>query len=257
MGRWDPWRGCHRCSEGCRFCYIHKGDAKRGIDTNHIVRSENFDRLIAKKKNGEYRVKPGLIYLCFASDFLLEDADPWRPECWEIIRERSDCTFLFLTKRIERFAQCVPADWGEGYENVVVCCTVENQENADRKLSIFQRLPIRHKQITAQPLLEGIDIERYLDGIEAVVVGGESDRNARVLDYDWVLSIRQQCIRKRVAFQFRQCGTHFRKDGKLYYLPVKDLCSQARRAGIDYSPGQKSSDEAAVPPDNGGTLGFW
>ena len=50
MGRWDPWRGCHRCSEGCKFCYIHKGDAKRGIDTDAIVRNENFHRLIAKKK---------------------------------------------------------------------------------------------------------------------------------------------------------------------------------------------------------------
>ena len=74
------------------------------------------------------------------------------------------------------------------------------------------------------------------DGIrgEAVVVGGESDRNARVLDYDWVLDIREQCIRQNVSFQFRQCGTPFIMDGKQYTLQVKDLCSQARRAGIDY-----------------------
>ena len=65
MGRWDPWRGCHRCSEGCKFCYIHKGDAKRGIDTNTIVRNKNFYRLIEKKKNGEYKTASGLIYLCF------------------------------------------------------------------------------------------------------------------------------------------------------------------------------------------------
>ena len=129
MGRWDPWRGCHRCSEGCKFCYIHKGDAKRGIDTDKIVRNDNFYRLTAKKKNGEYKTGAGLIYLCFSSDFLLEDADQWRSECWDIIRERSDCTFLFLTKRIERFMQCIPEDWENGYDNVVVCCTVENQEN--------------------------------------------------------------------------------------------------------------------------------
>ena len=127
--------------------------------------------------------------MCFLSDFLLEDADQWRGACWDIIRERADCTFLFLTKRIERFMQCIPEDWGNGYDNVVVCCTVENQENADRKLSVFQKLPIRHKQITAQPLLGAIDLEKYLDGIEAVTVGGESDRNARALDYDWVLDM--------------------------------------------------------------------
>ena len=236
MSRWDPWRGCHRCSEGCKYCYIHKGDARRGIDTDHVVRNDNFDRLTAKKKNGEYKMPSGLVYLCFSSDFLLEEGDEWRGACWDIIRERSDCTFLFLTKRIHRFMQCIPDDWGDGYDNVVVCCTVENQENADRKLSVFQKLPIKHKQITAQPLIGPINMEPYLDGIEAVVVGGESDKNARTLDYAWVLDIREQCIRKNVAFQFRQCGTHFVKDGKQYTLQVKDLCSQARRAGIDYSP---------------------
>lgn len=234
MGRWDPWRGCHRCSEGCKFCYIHKGDAKRGVDTNQIVKNKNFYRLIEKKKNGEYKSAGGFYYLCFSSDFLLEDADQWRSECWDIIRERSDCKFLFLTKRIERFMDCIPQDWGEGYDNVIVCCTIENQENADRKLAVFQNLPIKHKQITAQPLIEAIDIEQYLAGIEAVIVGGESDKNARPLHYEWVLSIREQCIRKNVSFQFRQCGTHFVKDGKQYTLQVKDLCSQARKAGIDF-----------------------
>ena len=141
---------------------------------------------------------------------------------------------MFLTKRIERFMQCIPEDWGDGYDNVVVCCTVENQENADRRLAVFQNLPIRHKQITAQPLIGAIDMEKYLEGIEAVTVGGESDRAARVLDYDWVLDIREQCIRQNVSFYFRQCGTHFIKDGKQYTLQVKNLCSQARRAGIDY-----------------------
>ena len=151
-----------------------------------------------------------------------------------MIRQRADCTFLFLTKRIERFMACIPEDWGDGYENVVVCCTVENQDNADRKLSVFQTLPIKHKCITAQPLIGPIDMEKYLDHIELVVVGGESDRDARALDYDWVLDIREQCIRKHVSFEFRQCGTHFIKDGKQYKLQAKDLRSQARKANIDY-----------------------
>lgn len=90
--------------------------------------------------------------------------------------------FSFLTKRIDRFADCVPADWGNGYENVVVCCTVENQKNADKRLSLFESLPIKHKCITAQPLLEKIHIEPYLDDVELVVVGGESDKFARPFD---------------------------------------------------------------------------
>ena len=130
---------------------------------------------------------------------------------------------------------CIPDDWNDGYDNVVVCCTIENQSNVDRRLSLFQTLPIRHKCITAQPLIEHIDIEKYLDDIELVVVGGESDYYGRPLDYDWVLDIREQCIRQNVSFEFRQCGTHFIKDGKMYRLQIKDLCIQAKKASIDYS----------------------
>lgn len=179
-------------------------------------------------------MKPGTVYLGFSTDFLIKEADEWRSECWKIIKERADCKFLFLTKRIERFAECIPEDWADGYENVIVCCTIENQRNADKKLSVFSELPIRHKCITAQPLIERVNIEPYLDGIELVVVGGESDKNARPLDYDWVLDIREQCIRKNVNFEFRQCGTDFIKDGRHYRLKTKDLCRQARLAGIDY-----------------------
>lgn len=234
MAMWNPWRGCKRCSEGCKFCYIHKGDAKRNVNTNDIVKTKDFDKPLQRFKNGNYKIKSGMVYVCFSTDFLIEEADQWRDECWKMIRERDDLTFLFLTKRIDRFLKCVPDDWGDGYENVVVGCTVENQKNADYKLSIFRDLPIKHKCITAQPLLEDIDIEQYLDDIELVVVGGESDYNARPFDYDWALHIRQQCIRKKVDFEFRQCGTHFIKDGKQYKLQTKDLCKQARLADINY-----------------------
>ncbi len=234
MAMWNPWRGCKKCSDGCLHCYIHKGDAKRGIDTGEIVKTKDFHKPAEKLKNGSYKMKSGTVYMCFSTDFFIEEADQWRDECWSMIKERQDCTFLFLTKRIERFADCIPDDWGEGYENVVVCCTVENQRNADKRLSLFKSLPIKHKCITAQPLLEKINIEPYLDNIELVVVGGESDKFARALDYDWVLSLREQCVRKNVSFEFRQCGTHFIKEGKEYKLQTKDLCSQARKAGIDF-----------------------
>lgn len=231
---WDPWHGCKKYSEGCKYCYIHKGDYKRNIDTSKIVKTKDFYKPIEKLKNGTYKIKSGIVYLCFSSDFLIEEADAWRDECFQMIKERSDLTFLFLTKRIERFMSIIPEDWGSGYDNVIVCCTIENQERADYRLSIFNNLPIKHKYITAQPLLEKINIEKYLDNIELVVVGGESDYNARPLNYDWVLDIRNQCINKNVNFEFRQCGTNFIKDGIKYRIQTKDLCKQAKLAKINY-----------------------
>lgn len=235
MAMWNPWRGCKKCSDGCLHCYIHKGDFKKGINTNEIIKTKDFNKPVEKLQNGNYKMKPGIVYLCFSTDFLIEEADGWRNDCWKMIKQRQDCTFLFLTKRIDRFIKCIPEDWKNGYDNVVVGCTIENQKNADYKLSIFSKLPIKHKCITAQPLLDKIEIEKYLDNIELVVVGGESDRNARPLNYEWVLNIREQCIRKNVNFEFRQCGTHFIKDNKQYKLQTKDLCKQAKLANINYT----------------------
>ncbi len=233
MSMWNPWRGCHKYSEGCKFCYIHKGDYKRGVDTNNIVKTDKFFAPVEKNKKDEYKIKSGqVVYLCFSSDFLLADADAWRDDCWKMIRERSDLHFVFLTKRIERFADCAPEDWGNGYENVTVGCTIENQNMADLRLAIFSKLPIKHKNVICQPLIEQVHIEKYLVDIELVVAGGESDYHARPLNYDWVLSLRQQCINANTHFEFRQCGTHFIKDGKNYTIPVRQLCSQAKKAGI-------------------------
>ena len=133
MAMWNPWRGCHKYSDGCRFCYIHKGDAKRNIDTNKIVKTDNFYAPIKKNIKGEYIMKSGqTVYLCFSSDFLVEDADIWRDECWDMIRERKDLHFLFLTKRISRLKNCLPYDWNDGYDNVTIGCTIENQKYADK-----------------------------------------------------------------------------------------------------------------------------
>ncbi len=234
MAMWDPWRGCKRYSEGCRYCYIHKGDARRGVDTEAIEKTARYDAPVVRKKDGAYRMKGDqLVYVCFSSDFLIEEADKWRDDCWKMIKEREDLHFLFLTKRIERFQRCIPDDWGDGYENVTVGCTVENQKRADERLSIFAALRIKHKDIICQPMLSRMDISAYLPGIELVVAGGESDRNARPLDYEWILFLREQCAAQKVHFEFRQCGTHFIKDGKEYLIPTNQLCSQAKKSGIN------------------------
>lgn len=151
-----------------------------------------------------------------------------------MIRERSDCTFLFITKRIDRLMQCVPPDWGDGYDNVVVCCTVENQERADYRLPYLLSAKAKHKEIVCSPLLESIDLERFLTSeIEGVTAAGESGMQARICDYNWILQIRAQCVRQNIPFWFQQTGAHFQKDGRLYTIPRREQHSQARKANIN------------------------
>lgn len=235
MAMWNPWRGCHRISEGCRYCYIHKGDIKRGVDTNRIERTDNFYAPLTMDRKSGYKMKSGqTVYVCFSSDFLLEEADQWRPECWKIIRSRPDLHFLFLTKRIDRLAKCLPDDWKDGYDNVTIGCSVENQEAVDRTLPIFAELPIKHRNIILQPLLGAVNIEKYIDSAELVLVGGESDVNARPLDYEWVLSVRDQCARHRVDFDFHQCGTRFIMNGVIRKLNYAMLYKCAKECSINY-----------------------
>ena len=126
---WNLWHGCHKLSPGCKHCYVYRGDAKRDIDSSVVTQTKNFDLPLRKKRNGDYKVPAGtLVYTCFTSDFFVEDADPWRSEAWQMMQQRSDLNFLIITKRIDRFAQCMPEDWNDGYNNVTICCTVENRE---------------------------------------------------------------------------------------------------------------------------------
>ena len=59
MAMWNPWKGCHRCSDGCKYCYIHKGCAKRGENCDDIIPAKGFDTPLLKDKKGEYKIKSG------------------------------------------------------------------------------------------------------------------------------------------------------------------------------------------------------
>ena len=236
---WNLWHGCHKLSAGCKYCYVYRGDYKRGIDSSVVAKTKNFDLPMQKKRNGDYKIPSGaMVYTCFTSDFFLEDADPWRAEAWEMIRTRGDLNFMMITKRIDRLQESLPDDWGEGYDHVTICCTIENQERAAYRLPIYKAAPIKHKIIICEPLLEKVDLRPYSIGswIEQVVVGGESGKEARNCNYDWIIDLREVCIKENVSFWFKQTGAKFIKDGHLYHIKRQLQHAQARKSGLNYNP---------------------
>lgn len=99
---WNPWHGCHKLSEGCMHCYVYRGDARREVDSSVVTQTKSFDVPIRRKRNGEYKIPSGtLVYTCFTSDFFVGDADGWRSDAWDMIRQRSDLHFMMITKRID------------------------------------------------------------------------------------------------------------------------------------------------------------
>ncbi len=232
---WNPWHGCRRVSEGCRNCYVYRIDGEHGKSGGEIRLNADFLLPLREGKQG-WKVEPGeTVYTCFSSDFLLEEADPWRADAWRMMRIRQDLHFVFFTKRIERLGGLLPSDWGEGYDNVTVGCTCENQEMADRRLPVFLELPLRRRAVVCEPLLGAIDLGPYLNSrrITEVLAGGESGEGARVCDFEWVIALRNACAAHGVRFSYHQTGALLRRDGRIYHIPRASQHDQAKRAGLD------------------------
>ncbi len=236
---WNPWHGCVKCSEGCQHCYMYFLDKVRGQDASEIYKTKNFDYPLQRYRDGREKIRSGeLIRVCMSSDFFLPEADLWREEAWEIMRERSDVRFFLLTKRPQRVRETLPAWWESGLENVMLNVTCENQRRAEERIPILLELPFRHKGIMCAPFLGEVSIARYHPAgqIEQVICGGENYDGARPCRFEWVKALREECVAGNVTFCFIETGTVFYKDGKRYHIPKKSVQSEmAYKSGMYYA----------------------
>ena len=236
---WNPWHGCHRVSEGCRNCFMFAGDDRRGIEDSNIVRRSRtqFDLPMRKDRNGRYAYRDCVIGTCMTSDFFIEEADQWRKEAWDIMRARRDCTFVITTKRPQRIAECLPDDWGDGYPNVMLAVSTENQRTWDERIPILASVPCRHPIVFMAPMIGPIDADELLGKyhMDCIFVGGEYGPGARVCDHDWVLKVREACVRHDVSFHWRNSGENLMMDGNLMTgLSLSQQDSICDAAGLDF-----------------------
>lgn len=210
---YNPWHGCTPVSAGCAHCYMISADKKRGLDGTRVHRNKTrIAKPTAKNRHGAYKVRPGeVLRVCMTSDFLHPDADPWRDEAWEQMRARPDVGFLILTKRPERFDECLPDDWGQGWDNVRLSVSVENQTAADARMPWLMETPAKHKGVMCAPLIGAVNLTRWLgrrhNPIEEVLCGGENHEGHRPCDVTWVRSLATQCRAADVTFTFFETGT--------------------------------------------------
>ncbi len=161
-----------------------------------------------------------------------------------MIRERQDLHFHIITKRIDRFEQCMPSDWGDGWDHVTICSTCENQDRTDHRLPILLSLPIKHREVICEPMLGEINMGKYLATglIEHVTCGGESGDKARPCDFRWIQEVRREYVRCGIPFTFKQTGAVFIKDGKIYHIERKLQMPQAKKSGYSYIPSMGMAD---------------
>lgn len=192
---YNCWHGCHKKSEGCKHCYVYRRDESIGKDSSIIYKTQSFNMPILKDRKGDYKYPSGTEFMmCFSSDFFIEEADNWRNDVLNMIKERSDCTFFCITKRPERIMQCIPNV--EDYHNLYIYCTMENQRRFDERAPIYLNLPLKIKGVMIEPMLEDVDISAYMDKIDVITIGGESGDDARPLNFDWVKRIRSECKKR-------------------------------------------------------------
>lgn len=237
---WNPWHGCKKISEGCQNCYMYYLDKARADKSGKEIYKvkANFDYPLHKNRQGRYKIQSGeMIRICMTSDFFLEEADAWRDDVWKIIKERSDVKFFILTKRANRIKDNLPKDWNDGYENVLLNVTCENQKRADERIPILLDIPAKHKGIMVAPMISNIEIDKYLSTgqIEQVLCGGENYDGNRICRFEWVQNLSNQCKKYNVTFNFIETGTRFVKDNKLYVIPSKKVQSEmAYKSGVSF-----------------------
>lgn len=214
------WYGCKKVSQGCRSCYAERQMTGFGKDFGTITRAKGFDKPLKWKD-------PAMVFTCSWSDFFIEEADEWRDEAWEIIRQTPHLTYQILTKRPENVLSRLPDDWGEGWDNVWLGVSVEDQKNAIERIPPLVEIPAKIRFLSCEPLLGPIDLlpthNAYpcaywlhfgeftpygIRPIHWVIVGGESGPNCRPMKLEWVRDIRDQCKANGVPFFMKQLGGH-------------------------------------------------
>lgn len=232
---WNPWMGCHKVSQGCKNCYMYREQTQYGNDPSLIRRSKTT--FTAPLKWSE----PKRVFTCSWSDFFIEEADEWRGEAWDIIRQTPYHTYQILTKRPENIVARLPLDWNIGWPNVWLGVSAEDQDNADQRIPYLLRIPAAIRFVSCEPLLGPINLSKTLlsetsnDSFNAlfprltyqldwVIVGGESGPKSRAMHPDWARVIRDQCQDSLIPFFFKQWGgknrlnDDRRLDGQLWEL---------------------------------------
>jgi len=226
---WNPWHGCTKVSPGCKFCYMFRDKERYGQDPTTVIRSKaNFNKpldwagihCMAFKGDRTPKLPEGSkIFTCSWSDFFIEESDDWRNEAWDIIKQTPQFQYQILTKRPERIKQCLPDDWGEGYPNVWIGVSGEDEKNTHIRLRILLSIPAKVKFLSAEPLIESIHSQRNIDmmkKLDWIIIGGESGNDSgkyryRPLELDSIESILDCLSQEKVKIFVKQLGTHLSK----------------------------------------------
>jgi len=214
----NPWVGCTNISPGCDHCYaeswakrsglVRWGDhPRRRTSANYWkaplawnVRAEAFGRT--------HGHRPRIFCASLADVFDNQVPESWRSDLFALVRQCAALDWLILTKRPQNIAKMLPGDWGNGYGNVWLGVTAENQKYFDQRWKHLQKIAAAVTFISYEPAIGSLRMPARGPYPNWLISGGESGGKARPLNPQWVRDLVGDCRRFGVAPFHKQWGTY-------------------------------------------------
>lgn len=210
---WNPTIGCSKITPGCINCYAEKMSLR--LQAMRVKGYENgfkLKLLPERLQDPLKRKKPTIFFVNSMSDLFHEEIPyEYIRQVFSVIKATPQHTYQILTKRADRMVDFFNI-YGIAPHNAWLGVTVENREHGIPRIDCLRMVPASLRFISVEPLLESL-VNINLLGIDWVIVGGESGQNARQMQHDWVVEIKQQCQSQKVLFFFKQWGA-WGEDGK-------------------------------------------
>ena len=205
---------CEHMSRGCQNCYAEGWNARTrgGYGTGLPYRPSSLDELELFVDGGVLaevrgRRKPCRLFWCSMTDLALHVySDSFRDEVLDVIDATPHITHQVLTKRPEALGAYLARRYAGRPlpASLWVGATVEDQDQADRRLPALRGIPAAVRWLSCEPLLEAVRLD--LDGVRWVVVGGESGAGSRACEVAWVRGVVEQCLAAAVKVFTKQLG---------------------------------------------------
>ena len=233
---WNPIRGCSRVSEGCRNCYAESvaarfsdlGQPYHGLAEFKIIGKDTPNERTEAHWTGEVAFvpehlddplrwkKPAKIFVNSMSDLFHEKVqDEWIEKIMQVILACPEHIFQVLTKRPERMGNWV-RNWKVGGvkfippPNLWLGVSVEDQKTADERIPLLLEIPAAVRWVSYEPALGPVNFQNWVPrGIDWIVMGGESGKNARPMHPKWARDVRDLCKLVSTPFWFKQWGEWF------------------------------------------------
>jgi protein gp37 len=206
---WNPTTGCSKVSSGCRFCYAEAITQRFPQAFPEGFRLTLHPNRLDQPKR--WRI-PSRIFVNSMSDLFHKDIPfEYLQDIFAVMRDTPWHIYQILTKREENLVKLAPQlEWSD---NIWVGVSVENQQYAHR-VDALRQVPSKVRFLSCEPLLGSLTLN--LEGIDWLIVGGESGYQHRPIEVDWVRDILRQTQEAEVAFFFKQWGgNHSKAGGKM------------------------------------------